>query len=307
MIIYKKKDLVPPIKEMPDNPIAKMNKLPSFLVNWIVKLNYKKMRAGMGGNSKDISKQPIKVSNQKIKGFKDLINVRIYSPKTDDIKPVHVFFHGGGFFGGSLDAVDDYCKAVSDQGNCVVVSVDYHLAPEHKYPEGIEDAYAAILWIINHKKSLKVNINKLSVSGDSAGGNIAAVMTLMAKDRKAFKIDKQVLIYPTINAAKALTTKDPLNKAMLKLYLKKIKDAKHPYVSPYLYSDQSDLPDTLIAVGEYDFLKEESYLYAKKLDEHNVSVTHILYANAFHAFIDNTGNDLNANDLASEVANFINQ
>jgi len=306
MIIYKKKDLIPPI-ENKNNKISIMSKLPGFLVTWMIKLNYKKMRASMGGNSKDIAMQPIHISNRKIKGFEEPINVRIYSPKTDDIKPVHIFFHGGGFFGGSLDAVDHYLKAVADKANCIVVSVDYHLAPEHKYPVGIEDAYHAIKWTISHAKSLKINTDKLSVSGDSAGGNIAAVMTLMAKDRKAFKIDKQILIYPTVNAAKALTTKDPLNKAMLKLYLNKIKDAKHPYVSPYLYDDHSCLPDALIAVGEYDFLKEESYLYAKKLDEHKVNVTHILYKNAFHAFIDNTGNDLNANDLVSEVAQFINQ
>jgi len=284
-----------------------MDKLPNFLIYWFIKKNIKKLRDGMGGKSKDFTTRKIVITDKKIMGYQEEIKIRIYKPETDENRPLVMFYHGGGFFGGSLGAVDEFCKAVSDHGNSVVVSVEYHLAPEYKYPIGIEDSYEAIKWCRKNVTELNIDLDRISVAGDSAGANFSAVLALMANDRKEFTIHKQILLYPVVDSSQYKGSKGGMNIAMLKLYMKKLTMTKHPYISPLLYEDHKGLPDALIACGEYDFLYENSEQYATVLSDADVSVKHITYKNAFHAFIDNTGNDKNANDLVLEVSNFINE
>ena len=275
------KDIVPKITEFPDNPFEKLDKLPKFITYLI------------------------KMSEEMIKGYEQDIKVQLFTPLENEKRPLLMFYHGGGFFGGSLQAVEDFCRLVSDMANTVVVSVDYSLCPEHKFPAAVEDSYNAILWSINNKDKLNIDTNKISVCGDSAGGTLSAVMTLLAKDRKEFKIDKQILLYPATNFNKGVVENSATSIALMKLYMKKYKESNNPYVSPFLYEDHSNLPEAFICCGEYDFLLDDTLNYAEKLDKANVPVTHITYKNEFHAFIDDTGVNENANDLVKEITNFL--
>ena len=301
------KDIVPKITEFPDNPFEKLDKLPKFITYLIFRLNIKKMRKMMGGKSKDITSRKILVSEEMIKGYEQDIKVQVFTPEVDEKRPLLMFYHGGGFFGGSLWAVADFCRLVADMANTVVVSVDYSLCPEYKFPVAVEDSYNAILWSIKNNDKLNIDTNRIRVSGDSAGGTLSAVMTLLAKDRKEFSIDKQILIYPATNFNKGVVEKSATSIALMKLYMKKYKDSNNPYVSPFLFGDHSGLPEALICCGEYDFLLEDTLLYADKLDKANVPVTHITYKNEFHAFIDDTGVNENANDLVNVISKFLNK
>jgi len=313
---YVEKDLLGKQMEEPMDfsKLEKMAKFPSFLVKFLLKANIKKIRAMMGGDSKDITTRTIISEDKMISGYKNDLRIRIYKPEENVKRPLMVFFHGGGWIGGSLEAVEDYCKGVCDQADCVVISVEYHLAPEHPYPEGLEDSYLAVKWTVENKSELNIDENKIIVSGDSAGGNFSAVLTFMAKDRKEFKIAKQILIYPSTNLDTNVDTDEnspfsagmeKVMRVMISLYFKGKVDSSDPYISPVMAKDFSNLPDALIAVGEEDFLYKSSLEYAKKLDEAGNRVKFILYKNANHAFIDDTGNSDQADDLVREAADFI--
>lgn len=142
---------------------TRMAKIPRFLLKILLKMNVDKIRDSMGGDSRDITTRPIVTKEEYIPGFKNQVRIQIYTPEIPEVRPLLVFFHGGGWIGGSLPAVENYCKGVSDQGNCVVISVDYHLAPEHPFPEGLEDSYAAIKWAVAHKDELNVDPNQIVV------------------------------------------------------------------------------------------------------------------------------------------------
>ena len=308
------KDLPGKPIEDPPMDISKIAKLPTFLIKFFFKAGINKIRAQMGGNSKDITTRTIITEDKVISGYKNDVTIRIYRPEESVKRSLMVFFHGGGWFGGSLWAVEEYCKGVCDQADCVVISVEYHLAPEYPYPEGLEDCYLAVKWAVENKNELNIDEKKIIVSGDSAGGNFAAVLTLMAKDRKEFKIHKQVLIYPaTIFDFNIDSDQDsPLvrgmrkfNKVLFNIYTKGKADPSDPYTSPALADDLKNQPDALIAVGDQDFLYKSSLEYAKKLDEAGNNVKFILYKNANHAFIDDTGNSEQADDLVHEASEFI--
>ena len=133
---------------------AKLAKMPIFLAKIMIKANVRKIREAMGGDSKDITTRKIIVQDKMIEGHKSDIRIRIYTPEEKNTRPLMMFYHGGGWIGGSVEAVDDYCKAISDQADCVVISVDYHLAPEAKFPEGVEDSYKALAWGVENAKEL---------------------------------------------------------------------------------------------------------------------------------------------------------
>ena len=313
---YVEKELPGKQTEEPMNlsKMEKMAKLPSFLIKFLLKKNITKIRTMMGGDSKDITTRTIKSEDKIISGYKNDLRIRIYKPEENIKRPLMVFFHGGGWIGGTIEAVEDYCKGVCDQADCVVISVEYHLAPEHPYPEGLEDSYLAVKWAVENKSELNIDENKIIISGDSAGGNFSAVLTFMAKDRKEFKIAKQILIYPataldnngdTDENSPLSASMEKVMRVMISLYFKGKVDSLDPYISPGMAKDFSNLPDALIAVGDQDMLYKTSLDYAKKLDEVGNKVKFILYKNANHAFIDDTGNSDQADDLVREAAEFI--
>ncbi|MHA1717892.1 MAG: alpha/beta hydrolase [Promethearchaeota archaeon] len=305
-----------PVKEtepMDMSMFNKMAKLPNFLIKILLKKGIGMIRESMGGNSRDISKRAIKTENRKIDGYKGKIRIQIYVPEGTKKRPILVFYHGGGWVGGSMWAVENFCKGVCDQADCVGINVEYHLAPENPFPVGLEDSYAAIKWAVDNAEYLQIDPSKIILGGDSAGGNFAAAISLMARERKEFSIDKQILIYAATNLAEPMmsdTSKFPpglmkVNGVMANLYFKGKVDKKDPRISPIFAKDFSNFPATLMTVGDQDFLYESSLKFAKKLDAAGTPVKFILYKNANHAFIDNTGNSAIADDFVREAAEFI--
>jgi acetyl esterase len=230
----------------------------------------------------------IPVDNTYIKG-------RIYTPKGNGPFPILVYFHGGGWVLGDLDTIDAPCRSLTNQSGCIVISVDYRLAPEHKFPVAAEDAYCALTWAVEHAAAFNGDPNKLAVGGDSAGGNLAAAICLMAHQRKGPSIGFQLLIYPVTdlssfdthsyheNAEGYFLTRD----AMIWFkdqYLAAEDDVKNPYASPYLAEDLSGLPAGLVITAEYDPLRDEGEAYAKRLQAAGVPVHHTQYEGMIHGF-----------------------
>lgn len=222
--------------------------------------------------------------------------LRIYRPRATGAEPppVVVNFHGGGWVSGDARQSEWWCAGVAAGSGAVVVSVEYRLAPEHPFPVPAEDCYAATAWVAEHGDELGVDGTRLAVMGDSAGGNLTAVVCLMARDRGGPPIGLQVLIYPSVaidadfpsrreNAdAPVLTSKDIENTP--RLYLRDPEtDPKHPYVSP-LYADHHGLPPALVQTAEYDPLRDDGAAYAAALRDAGVEVRLTNYVDAVHGF-----------------------
>jgi acetyl esterase len=223
------------------------------------------------------------------------LGLRIYRPRDTDGErlPVLVYFHGGGWVSGDPRQSEWWCAGVSAQARMTVVSVDYRLAPEHPYPTPPEDCYAATTWVAEHADELDVDPSRLAVAGDSAGGNLAAVVCVMARDRGGPAIRLQVLIYPSVDVgadypskyenenAPILTRKDIENTP--RLYVRGEAELKDPYVSP-LYADHHGLPPALIQTAQYDPLRDHGPAYANALREAGVEVRLTNYVTAVHGF-----------------------
>ena len=211
------------------------------------------------------------------------IGVRVYTPDGDGPFPAHMYFHGGGFWLGDLDYCDITARELCAGAGCVVVSVDYRLAPEHKFPAGAEDSYAALCWTAEHAEELGIDPDRISVGGASAGGNLAAVVCLMARDRSGPPIILQVLDIPvtdvtmscasiTENGEGYLLTQDSIEQ-YCDYYLTDPADAKNPYASPLLADDLSGLPPAVVMTAELDPLRDEGEQYAERLAAAGVPVT----------------------------------
>lgn len=284
------------------------------------------VRAKMGWANLDVTKSEIKTEALLITGRNGEIPVRIYSPVLHTPLPAIVFFHGGGFIGGTLETVENPCKALAEKANAVVVSVDYRLAPENPFPAGLYDCFDAITWVYNHSKKLGIDRERITVAGDSAGGNLATVCCLLDKEQQTNMIKYQALIYPVVNIGaretddykwdieeyKILNNHDLIRKSVYalagagtlfnQLYLQGVTENRHPHVSPLLGEDLSGLPDTLIMTAEYDFLRLEGEAYARKLARSGVKVKLIQYNGMDHAFIDKIGEYPQAEDCMNEIA-----
>ncbi|MGF7160867.1 acetyl esterase [Rhodoligotrophos appendicifer] len=203
------------------------------------------------------------------------IPVRIYRPEAVTAQsPCVVYLHGGAFIKGSLESGDPISWGIADHVGCVVVSVDYRLAPEHPFPAGVEDCYAAISYIAAHGRELEIDARNIAVWGDSAGGNMAAACCLMARDRKGPPIAAQVLIYPCLTdeltAASYRTYADaPVTTASIdrawSLYLGDRRPTRDPYAAPLKATDFSHLPPAHIHEAQIDCLADDSVQYAERL------------------------------------------
>jgi len=222
------------------------------------------------------------------------IPVRIYSPAGDTPKPGLVYFHGGGFVVCDLDSHDATCRELANGADCVVVSVDYRLAPEAKFPAAPEDCYAATQWVSRQAEQLGIDPARIAVAGDSAGGNLAAVVAMMSRDRGGPSLIHQLLIYPVTDnrfdtaSYEANASGYFLSAKMMRWfwhhYLESETDGENPLASPLRARDLSGLPSATILTAEYDPLRDEGRAYARRLEEAGVATTHTDYPGVFHGF-----------------------
>lgn len=211
------------------------------------------------------------------------VKVRVYTPKHDSPLPLFVFIHGGGWILGNLDQFDSMCQTIAIQSKSIVVSVDYRLAPETPFPGPLDDCYLAAQWVHENVIRLGGTAGKIAIGGDSAGANLAAALTLMAKDRKAFQFAHQILICPVLNhnfetlsyfefERDYLLSKDDLMFCW-ESYLKNEKNGENPYASPLKAKSLKDLPSACLLIANFDPLRDEGLAYAMRLQNAGVSTT----------------------------------
>ena len=206
-----------------------------------------------------------------------------------------MWFHGGAFVMGDLAAYDDHCRVLANRSGCVVVGVDYRLAPEHPFPAAAEDAYAAIAWVASHAVELGIDPARLAVGGDSAGGNLAAVACLMARDRGGPALAFQLLVYPMLDHAFEGPSRRAFGEGHLfterdmtwawAQYVPDPDGRHHPYVSPSHAEDLADLPPALVVTAEHDPLRDEGEHYASLLADAGVDVELRRYPGLIHGFV----------------------
>jgi acetyl esterase len=210
--------------------------------------------------------------------------------------PVVVFFHGGGFVMGTLDTHEPYCRALATEAGAIVISVDYRLAPENKFPAGVEDSLAATEWVLAHAGGLGGNERRVFVAGDSAGATMATVVSLLLRDRgEAGRIAGQILLYPvagycdppTVSYVEMATGYGLTRKGMEWLwgqYLKDASDAKDFRAAPLMAKSLAGLPRAFVVTAEYDVLRDEGQAYARRMEAEGVDVTHVFAAGMNHGF-----------------------
>lgn len=226
---------------------------------------------------------------------KSKIGIRIYTPSGEGPFPVIVYFHGGGWVLGNLQTADSLLHSLTDSANCIVVSVDYRLAPEHKYPAAIEDCYAAVKWVSEQIDQYNGNPEQIIVCGDGAGGNLAAVTPIIAKERGGPSISFQILIYPITDFSFATDSFKKYKSGYFleasalnwfrSQYLNHHEERVNHYVSPMLAGDLSGLPPALIITAEYDIVRDDGEEYAKRLREAGVKSQLIRFDGQIHGFL----------------------
>ena len=241
-----------------------------------------------------ISPQPVSsVEDRWIAVEEGKIRLRIYIPEGNGLLRVLVFFHGGGWVTGDLDSVDAPLRAIANDACRIVVSVEYRLAPEHKFPIAVNDCYHAIKWTAENASVLGGDPQRIAVGGESAGGNLAAVACLIARDKGFPLIEKQVLIYPATDFSGNYLSREKYNGYFLTKddlqyfedhYFQEEKDRENVYASPMLAENMSGLPPALVVTAEYDPLHDEGEAYAKRLKKAGVEVTYQSYKGMIHCF-----------------------
>jgi acetyl esterase/lipase len=234
------------------------------------------------------------VEDRQIPGPESQVAIRMYTPQGKGPFPLLVYFHGGGWVFGNLDVHDTMCRILTNAVNCIIVSVDYRLAPEHKFPAAPEDCYAATRWVAENAAGFNGDPRRIAVCGDSAGGNLATAVALMARDRGGPRLVYQVLIYPITNYSfdtPSYQDKTPgysLTKDEMvwfwEQYLAAGDDGKHPYASPLQAQDLRSLPPAMVITAEYDPLLDEGEQYAARLQEVGNRVTLRRYNGMIHGF-----------------------
>jgi acetyl esterase len=243
------------------------------------------------------------------------IPVRLYRPEGPTPRPSIVYFHGGGWVTGSIATHDNLCRALANVTRALVVSVEYRLAPEHPFPAALEDAYEVTSWL--SERLITLGVGSLAVAGDSAGGNLAAVVALMTRDLGRVRIDRQVLIYPILdyhfdtpsyhqNADGYLLSRDDMI-WFWGHYLADPSHGEHPHASPLRAESLAGLPPTLLITAEYDPLRDEGYAYADRLMAAGVPTLHLGYDGMIHGFIRRLAVFPQARHALEEIATFLRQ
>ena len=238
------------------------------------------------------------------------VPLRVYRP-AEGILPALVFFHGGGYVVGDLDTHDVVCRQLAAQSGVAVIAIDYRLAPEHPFPTAIDDAWAATKWIAAHATDLRVDASRLAVGGDSAGGCLAAVVALMARDAGGPTLRHQVLIYPVTD----LSVDEPspndgvgygLTRDLMRWYAAQYAPAREHRLdwrtSPLLAPSVDRVPPALVITAAVDPLRDEGEAYARRLEAAGVAVDYLCLGGMIHGFLTMGGRIDTANRTVSIVA-----
>jgi acetyl esterase len=222
------------------------------------------------------------------------IAVRVYLSKAGHPQPVLVYFFGGGWVLGSLDTADAVCRRLANRASCAVVSVSYRRAPEHAFPAGLDDCFAATRWVAEHGAELALDGTRLAVGGASAGGNLAAAVALLARERGGPQLVFQLLVYPPLDhrSASAATAEPPpppffSNEDLAwcwSHYLADVEDGESSLASPLRANDLRELPPALVISAELDPLRDEGERYAARLREAGVAADAVCFAGMVHGF-----------------------
>ena len=227
--------------------------------------------------------------------IEDRIPVRIYRPTPDKGLPAVLYFHGGGWVLGNVETHDTLCRHLAKISGSVIVSVDYLLAPDHPFPAAFEDCFEATRYVAKHPEEFGVDAERMGVCGDSAGGNLAAAVTLKAHENDAFQLDSQWLIYPVIEpdfesaSYRKFAEGHGLTKHIMRWfwyqYVPCKDDRKNRFASPKFAQSLEGLPYSYVITAEYDVLRDEGEIYAKNLKSAGVPVELIRYDGALHGFM----------------------
>ncbi|ABG98460.1 MULTISPECIES: alpha/beta hydrolase [Rhodococcus] len=241
--------------------------------------------------------------------------VRLYIPESETPLPIVVYIHGGGWVAGSLDVTEQPCRALAADAKVIVAAVSYRLAPEHKFPAAPEDAFAALNWVVEHAADFGGDGTRVAVMGDSAGGNLAAVTALRARDTGAPALRAQVLIYPVIDGTARFPSREENAEGYLvttaaidwfwEQYLATPEDAENPYASPAKAADLAGLPSTLLLLNEYEVTRDEGVDYGRRLADQDVPVQVELYEGLVHAVYWMTGAIPRSAELHGAVVEFL--
>lgn len=248
-------------------------------------------------NKLKVNEPIFRAEDRRIPGPGSDIPIRIYTPrelKTAEKLPVLMWFHGGGFVIGSLETHDSACRMLANKADCIVVSVDYRLAPEAPFPAAVEDCQAAMKWVSLHAVEFGGDGNCMAVGGDSAGANLATVMAILARDAAHPKLVFQLLIYPCVAPEPETASHYKFKEGYIlsrnsitwfyRQYLRHKKDANDFRFAPLQLDDLSSLPPSLIIVAGYDPLRDEGIEYAKRLIEAGNRVRLSNYEGMVHGF-----------------------
>jgi acetyl esterase len=234
-----------------------------------------------------------RVENLKVRVTGGVVPARLLVPR-DDPDGVIVWYHGGGWVLGNVDETDQVGRHLAEQTGCAVVVVGYRLAPEYRFPTAVDDCYGALRWLDDRLEAIAGRRVPLLVGGDSAGGNLSAVVSLKARDRKGPRIEMQILVYPVTDCDFETTSyRDPANALFLTResmiwfwdhYAPDPLGRLHPDASPLRSSDTSNLPPALVVTAEHDVLRDEGEIYATRMIKSGVEVQHRRFAGQMHGF-----------------------
>jgi acetyl esterase len=245
------------------------------------------------------------------------IRLRAYRPlgsAAQEMLPALVYFHGGGWMLGDLDSHDAVCRHYANAAGCRVISVDYRMAPEHKFPAAVDDGAAATRWILTQARALGIDERHVAVGGDSAGGTLAAVMALMARDRDLPPLAFQLLVYPATDLAMThgsyhrmtdgaiLTSKTMA--WFIEHYLRGPQDRCDWRASPLRAADLSGVARALVLTCFYDPLCDEGIAYARRLEAEGVRVTHLHFSDLLHGFV-SQGRIIRAGNMALDMTSTV--
>lgn len=286
-----------------------------------------KMRDAMGWPAVDISNNKLTIINKIVEGS---INVRIYKQEKVTAKaPALFYIHGGGYFGGSIDNVENICRAYADKSGYTVFSVDYSLSPEKPFPAGLLDCYRAVKWAYDNAEALNIDADKIFISGDSAGGNLSITTSMIDIILGTNYIKKIVAFYPAIAAgtngrgeywdylklganseavelvSKYISGFGSGNNLVDSWYAGKT-NMSNPLISPIFADDKilSSLPATLLVIGEFDPLRLQGEAFFRRVKEAKGYITYLRYNGTIHAFMDKIGDYPQAEDGIKEAVKF---